>query len=83
MENKWLTVKMFFCCLALFAFNVLLCGAEYFASPDGNDSFPGSRTQPFATFKKGLSVLKPGDILTLRPGDYAGAGDLILAGTKE
>lgn len=83
MKNKRPAAKVFLSCLLLFVFSGLLCGTEYFVSPDGKDTFPGSKAQPFATFKKGLSVLKPGDILTLCPGDYAGAGDLILAGTKE
>lgn len=82
MKSKLFVCKFFFSCLVLFAFTCQLCGTEYFVSPSGKDSFPGSREKPFATFKKGLSVLKPGDILTLTPGDYAGAGDLNLAGTK-
>ena len=69
MKSKIFVCKLFFSCLVLFAFTCQLCGTEYFVSPSGKDSFPGSWEKPFATFKKGLSVLKPGDILTLTPGD--------------
>lgn len=61
----------------------LLNGADYYLAVSGNDSAKGSKEAPFATFKKGLSVLKAGDTLNIAPGDYAGAGSMDITGTRE
>jgi parallel beta-helix repeat protein len=45
-------------------------GATYYVSPNGNDLNPGSLSSPFLTIKKGVSGLKPADILYLRAGVY-------------
>ena len=67
----------------LSAASVLLGGAEYFVSPAGSDTAPGTKAKPFATFKRGLDALKAGDTLTLAPGDYAGAGNKELIGSAD
>jgi hypothetical protein len=41
-----------------------------YVSPTGNDSYPGTPTQPFKTLKKGLSALIAGDLLYVRAGTY-------------
>ena len=68
-------------------FLLLLCsiaaGADFYISPRGSDSNAGSKGKPFATFRKGLSVLKAGDTLHIAPGDYAGAGSIQVVGTRE
>ncbi|MBE6386308.1 MAG: DUF1565 domain-containing protein [Lentisphaerae bacterium] len=68
-------------------FLLLLCsiaaGADFYISPRGSDSNVGSKGKPFATFRKGLSVLKAGDTLHIAPGDYAGAGSIQVVGTRE
>ena len=47
--------------------------AEYFVARQGNDSNEGlSRAAAFATVQKGVDALKPGDILTIAPGEYLG-----------
>ena len=48
-----------------------LGATEYFVSPSGNDAQAGfPREQAFATIQKGVNALKPGDTLTIRPGEY-------------
>ena len=74
--------RFIFLLTALFSLS-LLHGAEYYVSTSGNDNAKGSKEAPFATFPKGLSVLKAGDTLILAPGDYAGAGVKELVGTAE
>lgn len=45
--------------------------AEYFVSKQGNDAHNGlSREAAFATIQKGVDALKPGDTLTIAPGEY-------------
>ena len=47
-------------------------GAEYFVNPQGNDGNNGlSRPEAFLTILKGVDVLKPGDTLTIGPGEYS------------
>lgn len=43
-------------------------GAIYFAGPGGSDANPGSRSQPFATLNRLLTVLAPGDTAYLLDG---------------
>ncbi|MGH9630740.1 MAG: DUF1565 domain-containing protein [Bryobacteraceae bacterium] len=45
-------------------------GRECFVSLTGNDSNPGTITQPFRTIAKGVSTVQAGDILNLRGGEY-------------
>lgn len=44
--------------------------AEYFVSPAGNDSNPGTQAQPFASLAKAAGVVQPGDTCWLREGTY-------------
>jgi hypothetical protein len=43
---------------------------DYYVSPMGSDTNPGTLDQPFATLQKGASVAMPGDIVYLRGGTY-------------
>lgn len=45
-------------------------GTTYYVATTGNDSNPGTVNQPFMTFKKGISLLQPGDTLFIRAGTY-------------
>jgi hypothetical protein len=46
-------------------------GAEYFVTKRGNDGNAGQeRHKAFLTVQKGLDALKPGDVLTIGPGEY-------------
>ncbi|MCA9596157.1 MAG: right-handed parallel beta-helix repeat-containing protein, partial [Myxococcales bacterium] len=44
--------------------------AEYFVAPNGSDDNPGTESEPFLTFQKGLEPLQNGDTLTIRGGSY-------------
>jgi hypothetical protein len=62
-------------------------GASYYVATTGNDSNPGSLTQPFRSLSKGVSLLRPGDTLFVRAGSYVGlasksGGPTIPAGTS-
>ena len=46
-------------------------GAEYFVNKQGSDANDGaSRETAFLTIQKGVDALKPGDTLTIGPGEY-------------
>ena len=49
---------------------VALGAAEYFVSPKGKDTNPGTKSSPFATVSKAAKTVKPGDIVTVRSGVY-------------
>jgi hypothetical protein len=55
----------------LLCFSAAALGAvEYFVSPDGRDSNPGTKAAPFATVSKAAKTVKPGDVVTVRSGVY-------------
>ena len=61
----------------LFVWLVALAGmvstveaATYYVAIAGSDSNSGSQSSPFRTVKKGISILKPGDKLYIRGGNY-------------
>ena len=68
---------------AFSAVGFLLCGAEYFVDPKGSDRNPGTAERPFRTAKQAGRVVKPGDVVTLRPGIHAGDITLANSGTKD
>src|SRR5262249_30343560 len=47
-----------------------LPGSAYFVAPDGDDAAPGTQSRPWQTLAHALSVLKAGDLLSVRAGDY-------------
>jgi len=53
--------------------------AVYYVAIAGNDSNSGDSSSPFRTVKKGISILKPGDTLYVRGGNY---GETISSGTQ-
>jgi len=56
----------------LVTFLALSCfGTNYFISPNGNDNNKGIITSPWATLNKVWTVLKAGDTVYLRGGNYA------------
>ena len=68
----------------LFLLGAALCGAkEYFVSNAGNDKNEGSRERPFKTICKAVTMVKPGDVVTVRGGVYREMMDIRAAGTPE
>lgn len=58
---------------------LLLCrplqATEYFVALHGSDSHEGTSLQkPLASLQKGIDLLKPGDTLTIAPGQYRQSG---------
>jgi hypothetical protein len=47
---------------------------DYFVSPYGSDSNPGTFDQPFATVQKAQSIANAGDVIYFRGGDYTFIG---------
>ena len=46
-------------------------GTEYFVSIDGDDNSPGTLQKPWKHVRKALTILTPGDICTIRGGQYS------------
>ena len=45
--------------------------ADYYVSPQGNDSNPGTETRPWLTIAKAADTLRAGDTVFIRDGTYA------------
>lgn len=56
---------------------------EYYVSPDGSDTNPGSYDRPFATIQKAADVLGPGEICYVNPGIYYETVTPKNSGTKD
>src|SRR5262245_41446909 len=71
--------------LVLFAltFDRSAHAADFYVSPSGSDSNPGTISQPFATPQKALTVIASGDTIYLRGGTYNLSAQLkpAIAGT--
>ncbi len=52
--------------------------ATYYIAPTGNNSSPGTVTQPFATLQKAHDVANPGDTIYMRGGTYLFTSPQIL-----
>lgn len=50
---------------------LLLAAQDYYVSPSGSDSGPGTAAQPFATIAKAGSVVAAGGTVHVAPGTYA------------
>ena len=46
--------------------------ATYYVATNGNDTWPGSSSQPWATLKKAADTVAAGDTVIVRDGTYAG-----------
>jgi hypothetical protein len=47
--------------------------ASYYVATTGDDANPGTRSSPFRSLSKAVSVLKPGETLLVRAGTYVGS----------
>lgn len=56
--------------VSLISTTVTHAGQNYFISPTGSDSNPGTQDKPFASIQKGLTLAKPGDSVSLLTGVY-------------
>lgn len=45
-------------------------GATYYVAPSGDDANPGTVDRPFKTLQKSVPLLKPGETLIVRAGEY-------------
>lgn len=43
---------------------------NFYVSPEGNDSFPGTKGKPFATLRRACEAVQPGNTVFLQGGDY-------------
>jgi Right handed beta helix region len=69
--------------LLLFAFGsfTLSFAADYYVSPSGNDSNPGSSGAPWLTLQYAVDQLQPGDVLHVGSGTYNEKITLNVSGT--
>src|SRR4030095_2800899 len=56
--------------ISIFGMNTLAASAQYFVSPSGSDSNPGSQASPFLTIQKAADVMLAGDSCLIRGGIY-------------
>jgi uncharacterized repeat protein (TIGR02059 family) len=59
----------------LLSVSLTLNATTYYVAPNGNDSNPGTITQPWASWQKGFSSIVAGDILYIRGGTYTKMAD--------
>ena len=64
------TMRLVYTIFSILATWKLIEGTEYFVSVDGDDSNPGTISQPFQHVQKAVELLKPGDVCTIREGRY-------------
>jgi parallel beta-helix repeat protein len=46
--------------------------AQFFVATNGNDAAAGTSAAPWRTLQRAANVVNPGDLVTVRPGNYAG-----------
>ncbi|MHB8630158.1 MAG: right-handed parallel beta-helix repeat-containing protein [Aggregatilineales bacterium] len=56
-------------------------GTSYYVSTTGSDANSGTRTEPFQTFAKAVSVLQPGDTLFVYGGTYSSSLTVTSSGS--
>ncbi|HET9010217.1 MAG TPA: DUF1565 domain-containing protein, partial [Gemmatimonadaceae bacterium] len=58
-------------------------GREWYVSPSGNDSAPGSRAAPLRAIDRAAQLARAGDVVTIAPGTYAESVRVRNSGTPE
>ena len=66
-------------CFSLFLATGRASAAEYYVSPTGSDSNPGTQASPFATVQKGNDAAAAGDTVWLRAGTYTSTKQITLS----
>ena len=73
--------------IQVFILALLWCGTgaaqEYHVSPGGDDSNPGTRSEPFRTISKAAAVAQPGSVITVYEGVYRELVNPPRGGTSE
>ena len=54
---------------------------NYYVSPNGNDSAPGSKAAPFRTLARAVKAVRPNSTVWVAPGTYAGGFRNTVSGT--
>ena len=68
--------------ILLLCISLSVSGATYYISPSGNDSNPGTLSQPFFTLNKAWSVVSAGDIVYMRGGTYSWGASVTTLNSK-
>jgi hypothetical protein len=79
MKKLFLLIIIF--CVLLIPYFV--SAGSYYVSPSGSDSWPGTSSQPWATFLKAMGIIQPGDTLLLKDGTYYQSLDVTRSGTSD
>ena len=58
--------------MVLFRYGVIGTRVDIYVSLDGLDTNPGTSDLPLRTLQKAADAVEPGDIVTVRPGEYKG-----------
>lgn len=58
-------------------------GREWYVSPTGNDSAPGTRAAPLRAIDRAAQLARAGDVVTIAPGTYAESVRVRNSGTPE
>lgn len=59
-----------------------ICDDAIYVSPDGNDQNTGNKETPLRTVQQALDMVRPGQTIYLRNGDYCGFGIFKNSGTE-
>jgi hypothetical protein len=57
-------------------------GSTYYVAPSGNDTNPGSISQPWRTIHKAAGKVQPGDVVYIRAGTYQESNSFYTDGTQ-
>jgi hypothetical protein len=81
--NKIFLLMPFLFAIAVFSLGMSLSrsATNYYVSPTGSDSNPGSRAAPFKTIQKAANVVAAGDVVHVAPGTYTGIIRTTKSGT--
>ncbi len=69
--------------IIIILFTLSLEANIYFLSPNGDDKNSGTIDKPFKTINRALTILKAGDILNIRGGEYPIGVKISISGTRE
>jgi len=73
--------RLLVCLLALLPTS--LPAVERFVSPDGHDSAPGTRAQPWRSIQSSINRMRPGGTVIAMPGTYLEKVEISVSGSAE